>query len=232
MTDRTTKRSIAYARVSTAHQSQSGLGIQAQLSKCQSYAEVYDYVPCNPVVDDGISGATDPNTRPGLSQALERLDCGEADVLITSSLSRLGRKTADVLELADRANANGWSLAILDMHLDTNTPQGRFALTILAGVAELEREQIRQRTRDALQAKKAQGVRLGKPVSDQTRKAGIRAHELRNKGHTWKKVAERLTAEGFERAQGSTKWTISTAQRAHKTITLDNQAESNRQTSK
>ena len=172
MTDRTTRRSLSYVRVSTDEQASSGLGLEAQARKFRAYAELRDYLPTETCVDAGVSGAVAPEDRPALGPALERLDAGDADVLIVASLSRPGRRVADVLRIADRAHAQGWSLAILDMNLDTATPTERFTLTVLAGVAELEREQIRQRTRDALAVKRAQGVRLGRPVSEATRRAG------------------------------------------------------------
>ena len=81
---------------------------------------------------------------------------------------------------------------MLDLHLDTSTPTGRFTLTILTAVAELEREQIRERTRQGLAAAKRRGVRLGRPVSAETRTAASRAAETREEGARWRKVADVL----------------------------------------
>ena len=228
MNTRNSKRSICYARVSTATQADSGLGIAAQLEKCQAYATAYDYQPTETIIDDGVSGSVAPVNRPGLAGALEALDQGEADILIAASLSRLGRKTADVLEIADRAERNGWGLVVLDLNLDTSTPTGRFTLTVLAGVAELEREQTRQRTRDALKALKAQGARLGRPVSERTRTAGQRANVLRESGLSWRKIAAQLDSEGYSRRSSTAPWTAAAASRAAQSIALDKQAEANR----
>lgn len=224
MTDRTTRRSLSYIRVSTDEQASSGLGLDAQARKCRAYAELQDYLPTETIEDSGISGAVAPEDRPGLGPALERLDSGGADVLIVASLSRLGRRVVDVLRIADRAHANGWSLAILDMNLDTATPTGRFTLTVLAGVAELEREQIRQRTRDALAAKKAQGARLGRPMTAAGRAAGRRAVQLRDTGLSWRKVAAGLDAEGFRRANGTAGWTPAGARKAMLAVQADDAA--------
>ena len=130
-------------------------------------------------------------------RALRDLDDGSAAVLIVASLSRLGRSTRDVLDLAASADANGWALAILDLNLDTATPTGRFTLTMLAAVAQLERDQTSERTTAALAAKKAQGHRLGRPASEATRAAGARALDLRADGLTWRAVAQALTDEGY-----------------------------------
>ena len=132
------------------------------------------YLPSSTVTDVGVSGTVAPDDRPGLGSALAALDAGEADVLIAASLSRIGRRTADVLALVDRAAA-GWHLVVLDLALDTSTPTGEFALTMLAAVAQLERRQTSERTTAALAAAKARGQRLGRPASDATRSAGLRA---------------------------------------------------------
>ena len=132
-----------------------------------------------------------------MARALRGLNNGTAAVLIVASLSRLGRSTRDVLDLTARADANGWALAILDLNLDTATPTGRFTLTMLAAVAQLERDQTSERTTAALAAKKAQGHRLGRPASEATRLAGARALDLRADGLTWRAVAQALTDEGY-----------------------------------
>ncbi len=137
-----------------------------------------------------------------MARALRDLDNGTAAVLIVASLSRLGRSTRDVLDLAARADADGWALAILDLNLDTATPTGRFTLTMLAAVAQLERDQTSERTAAALAAKKTQGHRLGRPASTATRLAGARALDLRADGLTWRAVAQALTDEGYTTREG------------------------------
>ncbi len=192
-----TTRSIAYLRVSTDYQADSGLGLDAQRERCSAYAVAMGYEPVTIAVDAGVSGTTAPHKRPAMAQALRDLDNGSAAVLIVASLSRLGRSTRDMLDLAARADANGWALAILDLNLDTATPTGRFTLTMLAAVAQLEREQTSERTAAALAAKKAQGPQLGRPASAATRAAGARALDLRADGLTWRTVAQALTDEGY-----------------------------------
>ncbi len=160
-------------------------------------------------------------------RALRDLDDGSAAVLIVASLSRLGRSTRDVLDLAASADANGWALAILDLNLDTATPTGRFTLTMLAAVAQLERDQTSERTTAALAAKKAQGHRLGRPASEATRAAGARALDLRADGLTWRAVAQALTDEGYT-TRGGGPWHPPTAQRAARTVALDDAADKRR----
>jgi DNA invertase Pin-like site-specific DNA recombinase len=88
----------------------------------------------------------------------------------------------------------GWALVALDVDVDTS-PSGRLVANVMASVAEWERETIGARTRDALPAKRAAGVVLGRPRTvDED--AVERARALRAGGPSYAAVAERLTAEG------------------------------------
>ena len=207
-------RSIVYIRVSTDEQVGSGLGLEAQEDRCRAYATSRGYDVVWVFSDPGVSGTIAPDDRVGMAAALTRLDRGDADTLIAASLTRLGRSTRDVLDLADRAQACGWDLVMLDLSLDTSTPTGRFALTMLAAVAQLERDQISERTKAALAALKARGVKLGRPVSPRTLTAGRRADGLRRDGLTWRQIAVMLTEESYPTADGLD-WHPTSAQRAH-----------------
>lgn len=213
---------IGYARVSTDEQARSGLGIEGQRAAIDAEALrrgwTVDYV-----VDDGHSGAT--LRRPGLALVLEQITAG--DVLVAAKLDRLGRSTVDVLGLADRADREGWSLIVLDLGLDTTTPVGRFTLTALAAVAQLERDLIAQRTRDAMGALKARGVRLGRPAElDPAIRARIVAD--RTAGLTLQAIADTLTAEGVPTARDGARWYPSTVRAAVRSAELDAEADAAR----
>ena len=225
MTDRTSRRTLTYARVSTAQQAHSGHGLDAQRERTAAYCAAMGWEHVAHVVDAGVSGAVPPTERAGLADALAQLADGRADVLVGASLSRIGRRTLDVLELADRAAAEGWYLVVLDLQLDTTSPVGRMALTVLAAVAELERSQVIERTTAALAQLKARGVRLGRPAAQATRAAGARAHALRAQGMSWRAVATRLTAEGYQRATSAGgPWTKDAALRAARSVQADRDA--------
>ena len=117
---------------------------------------------------------------------------------------------------------------VLDLAFDTSTPTGEFALTMLAAVAQLERRQTSERTTAALAAAKARGQRLGRPASDATRSAGLRARELRAAGSTWAATAEVLGAEGYRTAAGYRGWSITQARRAVATVDQDEEAAAKR----
>jgi DNA invertase Pin-like site-specific DNA recombinase len=106
-----------------------------------------------------INGAVTDRAR--LRRAIEAL--GKGDVLLVTRLDRLARSTRDLLNtLADIAPKDAGSRSLRDSWADTTTAHGRLMLTVLAGLAEFERELIRSRTGEGRERAKARGVRLGR----------------------------------------------------------------------
>ena len=95
---------------------------------------------------------------------LQRLldDLQADDVVVVKSLDRLSRSTKDMLELVEVIEGKNTTLQILDMKLDTSTPQGEFFLTILAAIAQLERQTIRERTLEGVAIAKGVGKYKGR----------------------------------------------------------------------
>ena len=207
---------ICYLRVSTTQQAASGLGIEAQRERTAAYAVSKGWRHVE-ILDNAVSGTTTPGKRLGLSQALELLDTHQADVLIVSSLDRLSRSVRDVLDLADRARRNDWSLAILDLGVDTTHATGRFLLTVLAAITQLERDMISERTTAALAARAARGETLGRPPSQATIDAAPLIIELRAEGLSWTQVCARLNDDGQPTPTGLGPWRVNTARRAIQT---------------
>ena len=107
-----------------------------------------------------ISGAI--TDRKALAKAIAAL--GPGDVLLVTRLDRLARSTRDLLNALDtisKAGAKFKSLA--DAWADTTTPHGRLMLTVLGGLAEFERELIRERTSEGRERARARGVKMGRP---------------------------------------------------------------------
>lgn len=209
-----------YARVSTDEQARSGLGLGAQRRTINGEADRHGW-QVEQVADEGVSGSVKPEHREALGPVLASLSDG--DVLIVAKLDRLGRSALDVLRIAEAARRDGWRLVACDLGLDTGTPVGAFTLTALAAVAQLERDLIAQRTRDALAEKKAAGVRLGGPVEldDDTRQYVVRLRE--DEGLSYRKIAKRLSDEGVPTARGG-KWHGSTVQGVLRSVELDREA--------
>ncbi len=202
-------RAIGYLRVSTDGQVESGAGLDAQRATLAERAEREGWA-LDVVADEGLSGAS-VTKRPALLDALARLDAGDADVLVAAKLDRVSRSVADFASLLDRARANGWRLVLLDLGVDTSTPAGKLVASTIAASAQYERRIIGVRTREGLAAKRAQGVRLGRPSSipaDVVR----RIVAEREQGHGLRVIAEGLTADGVPTARGGVTWSTSTVQ--------------------
>lgn len=99
--------------------------------------------------------------RPELMRMLEYVR--EGDVVVVESLSRLGRSTRDLLSIVDDLRAKKVGLISLKENIDTETPQGRFMMQVFAALAELEREAIKERQKEGIEAAKRRGKHLGRP---------------------------------------------------------------------
>jgi DNA invertase Pin-like site-specific DNA recombinase len=195
-------RAIGYVRVSTGGQVESGAGLDAQREALMTDAARRGWT-LTIVADEGLSGGT--MKRPALIEALARLDRGEADVLMASKLDRVSRSVTDFAELLERATEKKWRLVLLDLGVDTSTPAGEFVANTIANSAQYERRLTGQRTREALAAKKATGVRLGRPSGLSTETIARIVQEHRD-GASLRKIGAGLEADGVLTGRGGTKW--------------------------
>lgn len=200
-------RAIGYVRVSTDEQHASGGGLAAQRAAITSECERRGWTLVRIMGEDaGASSAT--LKRAGLQGALLELDAGRADVLVVAKLDRLSRSVAQGAQVMEQAQRCGWSLVALDFGLDTTTPAGEMVANVILSTAQYERRLIGQRTRDALAAKRAAGVRLGRPqaLPDSTvaRIVAKRSAEL-----SLRTIAAGLTADGVPTARGGAVWQAS-----------------------
>jgi DNA invertase Pin-like site-specific DNA recombinase len=99
--------------------------------------------------------------RPGVQEELRALEAGEAKALVVAKLDRLSRSMLDFAALMATALKQNWALVALDCALDTSTPAGEAMANVLATFSQFERRLIGQRTKEALAAKRAAGVRRG-----------------------------------------------------------------------
>jgi len=152
-----------YARVSTQRQADDGYGLDAQEAAIRGrYPEVAE------VVRDAASGGV---VRPALERLVDGMQRG--DTLVASKIDRLGRDTIAIVQLAERARREGWTLVALDLGLDTSTPMGEFALTIFAAAARMERRMIGLRTAEGIAERRAAGANE-RDVSDADRARIVR----------------------------------------------------------
>ena len=140
---------VGYVRVSTAEQNPAR---QVELMKSLGVEKVFL---------DKISGKN--TDRPQFNEMLSFLRDG--DTLYVESFSRLSRSTKDLLNTVGVLSARGVQLVSDKEKVDTNTPQGRFMLTVFAALSELERENILERQREGIEIAKTEGKYKGrKPV--------------------------------------------------------------------
>jgi len=213
---------IAYVRVSTDEQSVSGLGLADQRFTIERETQRRGWTDVEYLADEGFSAKN--LTRPAISKALDALTKGEASILVVSKLDRLSRSLLDFASLMDRAKREGWQLVVLDLAIDTTTPSGQLMANVMASFAEYERQLIGQRTSAALQQKKAQGARLGRPKSlDSAVVCHIVA--LRKDGKSTPVIANQLNIEAVPTARNGVRWYPSTVSAVLRSVALDRQAQ-------
>ncbi len=209
---------VAYYRVSTAKQGASGLGLEAQQSAVSAYLNggAWNLVAAFTEVESGKV-----SNRPELEKALAAARLHRAP-LVVAKVDRLTRSLAFLTQLLEA----GVDVRFCDLP-QIEGPTGRFMLQQMAAVAELEAGMIGDRTRRALAAAKARGVKLGGDrgarLTDAQRAQGRAAiaqrtisranqlatviDELRSTGITsLGGLAKALTARGIPTANGATTW--------------------------
>jgi len=206
---------IGYARVSTADQAANGESLELQQRKIAAAAEVHDYELEEILVDAGESGKS--LHRPSAARLLDLVKARKVDAVIVHKLDRLTRSVRDLADLLDLFDRAGVALVSVTESLDTSTAAGRLVLNIMVSVGQWEREVIGERTRDALQSKKARGERVGTvPFGYQLAADGITLEdnpterrvlhtlrELRDQGSTLAAIAAELNRQGFTTRSGS-----------------------------
>src|SRR5215207_6167172 len=150
-------RFVAYYRVSTERQGRSGLGLEAQREAVARHVTgvAGQVVAAFEEVESGKR-----NDRPQLAAALAACRAQRATLLI-AKLDRLARNARFLLGVVEGSGEGG--VVFCDLPQVPPGPVGKFLVTQMAAVAELEAGLISQRTRAALAAAKARGVRLGNP---------------------------------------------------------------------
>ena len=177
---------IGYIRVSTEHQ------------ETARQHEIMNNNQVDRIFSEKLSGAN--ADRPQLKAMLDYVR--EGDTLYVESISRLGHSTRDLLNIIDTLNDKGVTLVSHKENIDTDTPTGKFMLTVFAALSQLEREQLKQRQREGIEIAKAQGKYTGrKPIPIDWTKFGQLYGEWKSKNITGRDFMRRmgLTANTFYR---------------------------------
>ncbi|WP_454721867.1 MULTISPECIES: recombinase family protein [Cupriavidus] len=146
-------RTFLYARVSTAEQCTDN-----QLLEARSAG--FNIQPRHTVAET-ISGSIPAAERPGFAKLLDRLD--EGDILVVTKLDRLGRNTTDVLATVEKLASVGVHVHCLALKgVDLTSASGKLHMTVLAAVAQFERDLLIERTHAGLARAKSEGKKLGR----------------------------------------------------------------------
>jgi site-specific DNA recombinase len=207
-----TIRAAIYARVSTAGQVD-GTSLDEQRSICEAAILSRGWEVAGEYVDEGLSGTS--RERPEWSRMLGDCRSGAIQAVVVAKLDRFARKAADAITETDRFSDLGVTLVVVKEQIDMSTPAGRMMRTMLAGVAEMERDLIVDRTVAGQRAKgrngqwpggqppfgwKLEGTkRDARPVPDgREREVVSVAYDLLVKKHlTSGQVADRLNDSGL-----------------------------------
>lgn len=159
---------FGYGRVSTSEQRADNQRLEIEQAGFQ-----LDYWHA-----DTISGAAHATQRAEFARLIDKLR--KDDVLVVSKLDRLGRDAVDVLATIRRLGELRVQVIVLQLgKLDLTSSAGRMLLTMLAAVAEMERDLLLERTKAGLERARAEGKTLGRPrkTSPRTREMMIEAHQ-------------------------------------------------------
>lgn len=141
---------IGYARVSKETQS-----INRQLNLLKENG-------AEQIIQEKMTGTK--KERPGIDQLI--LMARSGDQVVVESLSRLGRKTLDILQLIEGLEDKGISFVSIKEHMNTTTPTRRAMLQMMSVIAELERNLIAERIKEGLNASRKRGTHIGRPKKD------------------------------------------------------------------
>jgi DNA invertase Pin-like site-specific DNA recombinase len=151
-----TPRVAIYARVSTSDQNP-----RMQVEELRVLASQRGWNVVGEYVDQAVSGSKD--RRPELDRLMVEIHKGRVDAVAVWKLDRFSRSLRHLITTLDEFRVRGVDFVSLHDSIDTSTPTGRFTFSVIAAVAELERDTIRERTRAGIAAAKRRGVRVGRP---------------------------------------------------------------------
>jgi putative DNA-invertase from lambdoid prophage Rac len=153
-------RVFGYSRVSTAEQADEGVSLAAQAQQIAGYCLMKGYELAEHFVERGVSGSTPLADRPEGKRLLATI--GKGDIVVSAKLDRAFRSAADALAVLEEFKDQGVGLHLIDLGGDVaGNGISKMVFTILAAVAEGERDRIRERIRDAKRHLTSQGVFSG-----------------------------------------------------------------------
>ncbi|MES2154777.1 MAG: recombinase family protein [bacterium] len=154
-------RVALYTRVSTEDQAKEGFSLDAQLDRLRFYAKAQGWDVAGEYIDEGHSGRT--TKRPQYMRMME--ERGKWDTLLVLKMDRIHRNSRNFMAMMDQLRKENKEFASVTESLDTSTAMGRFVMDIIQRIAQLESDQIGERTYVGMEQKaKTRAGGLGKPA--------------------------------------------------------------------
>lgn len=211
------KSTALYCRVSSESQFTNGLSLENQAERLKQYAKLKGYK--NTVIYTDVMSAKNTK-RKAFIQMLEAVKQGKVEAVLVYSLSRFSRNVIDCIKTIETLNKNNVAFISLTENIDTASATGKFFLTVLSGLAEMERNVISERTKSVLQFKKSKSERVGqiefgkklgannRLINDVSEQNTLRLiKHLRNRRRlTFKQIAEKLVQIGRKNKSGNIIW--------------------------
>jgi len=215
------KLAVGYVRVSTVEQADEGVSLDAQEARLRAYCAMRGLELVELVIDAGVSAGKALATREGGRRVLDLVAKRKVGAVVGVKLDRFFRDAVDALTVTKAWDRAGVGLHLVDMggtSIDTSSAVGRMFLTMLAGVAEMERGLIAERTKAAMRHKRARGQFNGGPAARYGYVLGADgstlvpvpaeqevlaiARQLHEGGMSLRQVAQELTTRGFTARTG------------------------------
>lgn len=213
------KRSAIYVRVSTEEQAEHGYSIDAQLETLRTYCRMYEMTIFKEYADRGVSGKS-IEKRFDLQQMLRDAKAGMFDLVLVWKINRLARNTIDLLQIVEELRKYNVEFRSFSENFDTSSPMGKFALSMMGSVGELERNTIVENVKLGLKHRAKTGKHNGKvPIGytivdhgsagSHKRKTSIeivpeeaaivkRIFEMFSTGNGYRSIANQLNHDGYK----------------------------------
>lgn len=213
-------RAAVYARVSTEDQAREGFSIAAQLKRLRAYCKAKGWDISDEYIDDGYSGRD--ISRPMYKKMMQESDSW--DVLLVLKMDRIHRNSQNFTNMMNELASKGKQFSSMQEKFDTTSAMGRFVMDIIQRIAQLESEQIGERTYVGMEQKASMGGMMGfnPPYGYKLENSNliIEEHEANIirwiyseylQGHTMASIASSLNSESKLTRNGNlwTKWSIS-----------------------
>lgn len=210
-----------YIRVSTELQASEGYSLEAQQRQLEAFCVAHGWIVCpdHVYVDAGLSGKS--TDRPQFQAMLAAAKAGHIRRIVAMKLDRMARNVREFLATVDQLKSWDCDLVLIKESFDTGTPQGRFALTMFAAMAELEASTITERVMSGKQEKATKGGFNGSSVPyGYTYQAGAFAVNpeqaatvqnvfvMFNQGMSLNAIMRRMNDSGVPTAKGGSQWFV------------------------